>query len=241
MELFELRRATSILHEAKEPAVAETEISKFVPYELKEPFESRDSDACNENWFKTVVEGRSFETDLETARPAEKDSLYLSWADKLLHSLGAAYPLYLHLLNDPTNVEKVLADNYFTVPNSNKRKPGTKNLALVALKFVTRPATEEDNKSCSAYSTMLKLAERRKVNPESFAEAMKSVTLRDARKAIRKTLPKAAKKKIKIEFFTGESPIKKEIPLPESLTITEEFCQQLVTDIISRLSAGGRP
>lgn len=88
---------------------------------------------------------------------------------------------------------------------------------------------------------MLKLAESRKVNPESFAEAMKSVTLRDARIAFRKTLPKAAEKKIKIEFFTGESPIKKEIPLPESLTINEEFCQQLVTDIISRLLAGGRP
>ena len=241
MELSQLRRTTLIVHEAKEPAVAKTEISEFVPYELDEPPDSQDTEVCEENWFKTVIEGRSFETDLETARPREKDSLYLGWADKLFNSLGAAYPLYLHLLNDPTNVEKVLADRYFAVPNSNKRKPGTKNLALVALKFVTRPATEEDNKSCSAYSTMLKLAESRKVNPESFAEAMKSVTLRDARKAFRKTLPKAVEKKIKIEFFTGESPIKKEIPLPESLTITEEFCQQLVAFISSRLPAGSRP
>lgn len=241
MEISQPRRATVVLPQAEKSDLAERDVSKFVRYELSEPSDSKDADASEENWFKTVVEGRSFETDLETARPAEKDSLYLSWADKLLHSLGAAYPLYLHLLNDPKNVEKVLADNYFTVPDSNKRKPGTKNLALVALKFVTRPATEEDNKSCSAYSTMLKLAESRKVNPENFAEAMKSVTLRDARKAFRKTLPKAAEKKIRIEFFTGESPIKREILLPESLTVDEEFCQQLVTDIISRLPAGSRP
>ncbi len=241
MGISQPRRATVVLPQAKKSDLAERDVSKFVRYELSEPSDSKDADASEENWFKTVVEGRSFETDLETARPAEKDSLYLSWADKLLHSLGAAYPLYLHLLNDPKNVEKVLADNYFTVPDSNKRKPGSKNLALVALKFVTRPATEEDNKSCSAYSTMLKLAESRKVNPENFAEAMKSVTLRDARKAFRKTLPKAAEKKIRIEFFTGESPIKREIPLPESLTVNEEFCQQLVTDIISRLPAGSRP
>lgn len=218
--------------------VAKAEPDEIVPNEMVPEASTMETSPYDAEWSRDLLAGRSFTQDLEAARLPEKDRLYYGWADKRDYSLSQAYPLYLHLLADPDNVTVLLSEEYFRLFPPRNRQPPVAQLALLALKFVTRPTSPEDIKSCSAYSTMLKYAHVNKVRPEAFGAEMKHVTLRNARKSARKPKARTLVPKLKLEFQKDTEIIKREISLSCSLSITEDFCSEIVVAVAKLLEQG---
>lgn len=130
-----------------------------------------------------LIDTNDFENDLKHADSQLSNPLYVMWSDKLNLSLALAYALYLHVLIDPSKLDRLLEASYFEA--SRQRALSRDKVALAALLYVTRPETQRDRKSASAYATMLIYAKKTGVKAQRFGTEMANVTLHKARKFVR--------------------------------------------------------
>ena len=184
--------ATAYAHQNKLDPLADFAMQTnlgFVPNEIRKEQEPPTA-AARPSSTKTspaeLLGTRQFDEDLVAAKELGDDMLFTSWTKKLHASLLVAYALYLHVLLDPKCIEAILDDPDFRPDQQGrKRSLSPKNRALVCVQYVTRPTTEEDRKSASAYSCMLIFAHHNEVKYEEFPEKMQAVTMLEARRFVR--------------------------------------------------------
>jgi hypothetical protein len=186
---------------------------------------------------------RQFDQDLAAAKHLGDDMLFTSWNKKLHASLLLAYALYLHVLLDPTCVDAILNDPGFRLDRQGrKRSLSPTKKALICVQYVTRPITEEDRKSASAYSCMLIFARHNEVEYEEFPERMRTVTMLEARRFVRdlRRPPGSDQRPRTAELFLSyrreKSVVRKSFPIlqPSCETDLAELIKQ-VTDFLNSL------
>lgn len=159
-----------------------------------------------------LIGANDFEDDLQRTNHQSGSALYISWRDKLVESLALAYVLYLHVLLAPARLNRLFEDSYFS--GARKRALPKKKTALAALQYVTKPYTEDDRKSASAYATMLIYARHKGITAQRFPVEMPNVTLQEARAFVR-DLPKQkasrrelapAKPTLTLSYHSGSEP-----------------------------------
>ena len=102
--------------------------------------------------------------------------------DQIVEVFTLGYALLQCIVNDIQAIEDIRER---LLQHARERKPPNKNVALLAMLFVCRPATEEQRKLCSDYASALIWAEHENVRAEDFARAWRSTTLTDCKEYVR--------------------------------------------------------
>lgn len=157
-----------------------------------------------------------FEDDLQRADRQQGHALYAGWREKLTESLGLAYPLYLHVLLDPEKLKRLFEAPYFS--GSRQRVLPKTKVALAALQYVTKPSSEDERKSASAYANMLICARHKGVTADRFPAEMAGITLRQARTFVR-NLPQK------------KGPVPEEAPANPTLTFIYRSERRVLQDV----------
>lgn len=180
------------MHEENEagfPSIEANQLANFAPNEIAITDEATPASPD----IAVLIGANNFEDDRRRADRPPGDTLYVNWNEKLTECLSLAYALYLHVLLDSDKLKRLFEAPYFL--ESRQRALPKNKMALAALQYVTKPKSEDDRKSASAYATMLIYARHKGVTAQRFPVEMAGVALREAKTFVRDVSRENARKR----------------------------------------------